>query len=380
MTISRWSLIWPLLLTIILPLIVAFFVYPNHLPPSFGVFPPVQVSPTPGFNWIYFTILSIGALVVTLFILFPRLFGFKKVTTTATPVTNKKFPWWFYLGAVLMVFFWWLMWSRSFIFGDLIYYAFTPMWWGFILFLDGIVYFRTGGKSLVANRKSLMVISSVFSIFGWGYFEYFDYFVQSNWYYPNGHMDELPHSLIVALFLIAYTTVWPAIFVWYTLLETFPKLVARYSDGFKLKLNGTFLIVLGSVVLAGMAALPHLMFWGIWIGAMSIFTGQLIRLGVWTPYLELKTGNWSPAILIALASFFTGILWEMWNYGSANPNPVPATNPNYWIYDIPYVNIIHIFSEMPLLGYYGYLPFGLLVWVLYIWGGKLFGFKTDLKL
>lgn len=65
--------------------------------------------------------------------------------------------------------------------------------------------------------------------------------------------------------------------------------------------------------------------------------------------------------LVALGSLCTGFFWELWNWGS-NANPaLPATNPNYWIYDIPYVNVIHIFAEMPLLGYIGYMPFGILV-------------------
>ena len=67
----------------------------------------------------------------------------------------------------------------------------------------------------------------------------------------------------------------------------------------------------------------------------------------------------------------------MWNYGSAHPE-LPVTNPNYWMYDVPYVNVIHVFSEMPLLGYMGYMPFGLLVWVMFIWAGKVFGFDTEL--
>ncbi|MDG6772846.1 hypothetical protein QCB45_00705 [Thiomicrorhabdus sp. ZW0627] len=45
---------------------------------------------------------------------------------------------------------------------------------------------------------------------------------------------------------------------------------------------------------------------------------------------------------------------------------------------MPYVNVIHIFSEMPLEGYFGYLAFGLLVWLMFIWAGKVFGFETYL--
>ena len=82
----------------------------------------------------------------------------------------------------------------------------------------------------------------------------------------------------------------------------------------------------------------------------------------------------------ALASLVTGFFWEMWNYGSSHPNALPPTNPNYWIYDIPYVNVIHLWSEMPLLGYAGYLPFGILVWVVYAWAAAFFGFDPKLNL
>ena len=74
-----------------------------------------------------------------------------------------------------------------------------------------------------------------------------------------------------------------------------------------------------------------------------------------------------------------GLVWEFWNYGSAHPEN-PVTNVNYWMYNVPYVNIpwIHIPSEMPLLGYFGYMPFGILVWQFYIWAGQLCGFDSDI--
>jgi len=58
---------------------------------------------------------------------------------------------------------------------------------------------------------------------------------------------------------------------------------------------------------------------------------------------------------------------------------LPLTNPNYWVYDIPCVNVIHIFAEMPLLGYLGYIPFGIMAWVVFIWLGALFSFDTGLR-
>jgi hypothetical protein len=33
---------------------------------------------------------------------------------------------------------------------------------------------------------------------------------------------------------------------------------------------------------------------------------------------------------------------------------------------------------LPILGYFGYLPSGVLVWVFFMWTGKVLGFNTDL--
>ena len=52
-----------------------------------------------------------------------------------------------------------------------------------------------------------------------------------------------------------------------------------------------------------------------------------------------------------LATFVTGIFWEMWNFYS-----LPK-----WVYTIPYIGFWKIF-EMPFLGYFGYPFFGIIVY------------------
>lgn len=374
---SKQDLIWPVLLSLMLPLAASWFVYPDtHLPPGFGVFPPLFVAASPGFNMVIFVALALIEAAFIVFLLFPQWFGFQPPQPAPSP-TPVKFPIWFWIGAAATLFFWWLMWTRVTPFGDLVYYAFSPLWWGFILTLDGIVYRRSAGRSLLAARPMTFIISAVVSLIGWSYFEYYDYFALGTWYYPNSTMPELSHEAIVIIFLVAYTTVWPAIFEWYTLLNTCPKLASRYANGPKLALPGNLLMWGGFALVVAMVFLPHPLFWVVWIGTLAIFSGMLIRLNIWTPFTALAQGNWGPMILMALAALFNGFFWEMWNYGSAHPE-LPVTNPNYWVYDIPYVNVIHIFSEMPLLGYFGYLPFGILAWVMFIWAGKVFGFDTTL--
>ena len=377
---ATWPLVWPILATIALPLIGAWFVWPDHLPPGFGIFPPEFVANPPGFSLLVFIAVAAVVLLVAALLLFPQWFGFKPATQPVPPTPRAGLPLWFWPGLVATLFFWWLMWTRVTPFGDLVYYAFTPMWWGFILVLDGIVYRLNDGRSLLATKPATFVISAIVSVGGWAYFEYLDYFALGNWYYPNTHLPGLSHAQVVVIFLAAYATVWPAVFEWYLLLNSFPRLVQRYAQGPKLPIPANLLLGVGFVLLAAVPFFPYPLFWALWIGPLAVIAGLLVRLGIWTPFASLARGNWSPMLLMALASLFNGFFWEVWNYGSAHPASLPATNPNYWIYDIPYVNVIHIYAEMPLLGFFGYLPFGLLVWVFFIWAGELFGFSPDLGL
>lgn len=371
------KLVFPILLALILPLLASWFAYPEtHLPPEFGVFPPQYVADAPGFNLTVFCVIALAELLVITLYLIPALFGFKKVAPNPRAQTV-ALPVWFWIGLVVTLFFWWLMWSRETVFGDLVYYAFTPMWWGFIFVLDGLVYRYSNRQSLFASKPKTFLMTAIVSLVGWYLFEYFNYFALGNWYYPNSTMPELSHQTIVIIFLLAYTTVWPAIFQWYTLLNTCPRLVSRFANGPKLSLNGNLLILLGLVLLTLMVFWPYPLFWVLWIGPLLVFSGVLIRANIWSPFSAMAEGNWSPALLMALSAMLNGFFWEFWNYGSAHPVQ-PVTNPNYWVYDIPYINVIHIFSEMPLLGYMGYMPFGILAWVIFIWAGKVFGFNTDL--
>lgn len=374
----KWKLLWPVLLTILIPLVVAWFIYPSHLPPKFGEFPPQFVANAPGFSLPYFLVMLAGVLYIGGLILMPKYFGFKGAPVEPRPKSTKSLPWWFWVGGIVTGFSWWLMWTRITPFGNLVHWAFTPLWWGFIFFLDGIVYQRNNGASMFSKKPLTLFLSAIVSIVGWVYFEYYDYFVLSNWYYPNA--DKMPWSKTVLTieFLITYSVITPVFFQWFNLLQTFPKLNARYQNGPKMMLNGNYTLIIGSILIAAMVYWPYELFWAVWIGPFAVISGILIRLNIWNPFTDIAKGNWTAGVLIGVSSVITGIFWEMWNYGSNVNAALPATNPNYWVYDIPYVNVIHIFSEMPLLGYFGYIPFGVLVWQVFIWSGKFAGFDSDI--
>ena len=67
-----------------------------------------------------------------------------------------------------------------------------------------------------------------------------------------------------------------------------------------------------------------------------------------TVFSPLRQGDWRRVYRLAMAALVCGFFWEMWNvYSLAR-----------WVYSVPFVQRCLIF-EMPLLGFAGYLPFGL---------------------
>ena len=62
---------------------------------------------------------------------------------------------------------------------------------------------------------------------------------------------------------------------------------------------------------------------------------------------QLAQGDWR-SVWVGTAALICGVFWELWNWRSLA----------HWEYALPFVHRFQLF-EMPLLGYAGYLPFGL---------------------
>ncbi|MDD4905673.1 MAG: hypothetical protein PHD39_05900 [Methylobacter tundripaludum] len=98
-----YGLVWPIILSVMLPLVAAWFAYPEtHLPPGFGVFPPLLVAEAPGFNLIIFVALALVEAAFALFLLFPQWFGFTLPTPPPKPLAA-AFPVWRGADAVFLV-------------------------------------------------------------------------------------------------------------------------------------------------------------------------------------------------------------------------------------------------------------------------------------
>ncbi len=363
------------------------------LPEGYGLFPAQQAGTDPGFNLTYFICASVVAAFILIFLLFPRLFGFKKVV--AAPVVRQKvdFPYWFWGALPVLIICWIIMWTRAKIPVDLEpitslpisfsleRYTFVPLWWSFICILDGIVYKRNNAISLLSIKPRVMQVLAVVSCYSWFAFEYLNFFVMENWYYPNNHvMSDFGN---IFWFSLSYTTVLPAIVEWYLLLKTFPRMRDRYSNGPRLKVNKGWLIALyivGLVLSLLMGYFPYQLFWVLWVALVPLLSAAMGLTRLWTPFTPIREGNWSPILLIAIGTVLNGLFWEMWNFGSEWFKSGYPANPNYWKYSVPYLDKFHIFSEMPILGYFGYLFFGVNCWILWLAAAYIFKFNPNFEL
>lgn len=371
--LQRVAVVAAVLATLGLPYAASLCLWSPNPIPGFGVFPPELADTPPGFDLGYFTVACLAGLVIIAFLLAPRWFGFKPTPLPPAP-TPGPFPPWFYVGSAVCLVSWAIMWWSG---SPLVKYFFTAQWWGFIAVLDGEVYRRSGGSSIFSKLPAQMVWLALTSAAGWWAFEWLNYFVLENWTYPNSP-SLFTQGQAVFWFTLTYTCVFPAIFEFYTLLRTVPALKARWADGPVIAPSAKLVwlvLAAGSVGAFCVGYFPYPLFFVVWLASLLIIPEAMALVGLWTPFTPLAKGNWAPMVLCALASLCTGFFWEFWNHGSNVWHP--GCNPNFWRYDVPYVNVVVGFTEMPFLGYFGYLPFGVQCWVWWLVLAHLLGLPID---
>ena len=259
-----------------------------------------------------------------------------------------SWPWWGWAGLGLMLLSWYLAWSRFTWLGDLQRMTFTPIWVGYILFINAWT-FRREGRCLASHDRRYLLLLFPLSTLFWWYFEYLNRFVQ-NWFYIGvNDYSSLQYTLLASL---AFSTVLPAVMSTHQWLRSVfgltdlpktavPVYLARRS-------LAIFLLSLSAFALVMLGVLPDLLFPFLWFAPLLVlFALQGIRR---EPDLvrEFRLRGWQVIYLPALAALQCGILWELWNYHSVAK----------WIYEVPYVDRFRIF-EMPVAGFTGYIPFGI---------------------
>lgn len=263
---------------------------------------------------------------------------------------SHPFPWWGWCGTGVAALFWILAWNRFPFFRPLQPYTFFPLWASYILVVNGLSCRRKGTCLLRTRSRFFLALFPASSVFWW-YFEYLNRFVQ-NWYYDLG----LPHVSAVQYVIhssICFSTVLPAVLSTTELLSTFPALTEPFADWHPVNISGKkvigwFLLAGSALALSCLVVFPNYLFPLVWIAPLLVIVGMQLATGRPTIFSGVVKGDWRPVVLPALAALICGFFWEMWNWHSLA----------HWEYSVPFVHRFQIFA-MPLIGYAGYLPFGL---------------------
>jgi hypothetical protein len=261
---------------------------------------------------------------------------------------HRAFPWWGWLGLIMAILAWIMAWTRFKWFADFQPHTFTPLWVAFIIVINGLCY-RQHGRCMMLDRPVFFLLLFPTSAAFWWFFEYLNRFVQ-NWFYIGPQFNAWEYFWYATL---PFSTVLPAVLSLREWLLSERWLRQRFDHLKPLripfpKILAVLTLMLSAVGLTAIGIWPNIFFPLLWVSPLLIILTLQTLMGERHILSDLVVGNWSAVIAAAMAAVICGVFWEMWNFFSLAK----------WQYSIPFVHRFQIF-EMPLLGYAGYLPFGL---------------------
>ncbi len=350
---ARASGVFIFLATILLPLAGA-WVFHRDFATVFA-FPPPLAIPTryPRFSWVAFAlVLAPFVAMACAWISSPRAAtrGTHRpapAQRAPTPVRH-AFPVWGIIAGVWVLSWWMFAWSRFSWFEPLQRYTFFPLWLGFIVFVNALTCWRHGDclmRRAPADWLRLFAASAVF----WWLFEWLNRFAR-NWHYlAVGDFGPVAYAVHATF---CFSTVLPAVTAVAELLVGSSEWRNGCASGpaFRWLTRRTMAVLLatgGAVGLFGTGALPRYFYPALWAAPLAWLIADSILFTRGEAPEQVARGDWRAAASWAAAALICGFFWELWNFHSAAK----------WIYTVPFADRWHLF-EMPLLGYAGYLPFG----------------------
>jgi hypothetical protein len=252
-------------------------------------------------------------------------------------------------GLGLIIIFWILNWSLP---GIRTHWGFFPLWLGYCLTVDALVFIRKGHSLLTRSPEAYVALFFI-SAPAWWLFEVINWRMQNWFYIGEEHFSDLEYFFLSSL---SFSTVMPAVFGTAELAGTF-KWIGKMKYGLKLPVNPptpAILFAAGWIMLALMLVWPLYFFPFVWMSVYFILEPINVWLGNRSLLQDAAGGDWSSVIALWSGCLICGFFWEMWNYYS-----YPK-----WMYRVPFVDFFHIF-EMPLPGYLGYIPFSMELFALY---------------
>lgn len=274
--------------------------------------------------------------------------SFRRSPPAPAPPARPFPPWgWAALGFGALA--WAVAWGQGLCLDALRPYTFTPLWLAYIGVMNALCVRATGRSPLTREPGFFLALFPASALFWW-VFEYLNRFV-GNWSYEGEAFGPLGY---VALASLCFSTVLPA--VWSTRAWLLSRPALRRAFGRvpplpprcgRIPTSAAGLLAAG--LLAATAAWPAALYPLLWVAPLVLLCALAARRGRPQPLAPLRGEDWTAPAASALAGLVCGFFWEMWN----------AFSLLRWVYHIPGVDRFRIF-EMPLLGYLGYLPFGLL--------------------
>ncbi|MBN1481311.1 hypothetical protein EH223_02960 [candidate division KSB1 bacterium] len=266
-------------------------------------------------------------------------------------MSQKKqiFPRHFWFGLFLLGFAWSVNWSCT---GLRTHLLFFPLWLGYCLVVDGLV-FRRKGTSLFTRSWQRYIGLFLVSAPAWWLFELINMRTQ-NWHYMGRELfTNLEYGLLASL---SFSTVIPAVFGTAELVSTF-RWIKDSRPFLKVpaeKQQMLWYFIAGWTMLGLLLMWPRYFYPLVWLSVYFIIEPINVWLDNCSLFDRVKSGDWRPVWALWLGCLICGFFWEFWNYWS-----YPK-----WTYTTPFVQFVHVF-EMPVIGYLGYVPFSMELFALY---------------
>ena len=298
------------------------------------------------FSWVAFTAYALFIVAVVFPLIVKTILCTRQIKIRPSP--PHTFPWWGWLGIITGAVSWTLAWTRFSWFAPYQPHTFTPLWLSYILVINALCHRRTGRCMMIDRTRFFFLLFSLSAAFWW-FFEYLNRFVQ-NWSYTGVHYSSWEYFCYASL---SFSTVLPAVLgtrEWMAGASCIKQGLGDFRPfrfPYPRMLAGAAILMSGAS-LAGIGVWPNYLFSLLWVSPLVVIVSLQTLTGECTILSGIANGGLRLIITSASAALFCGGFWEMWNYYSLAR----------WEYSVPFVHGFQIF-EMPLLGYAGYLPFGL---------------------
>jgi hypothetical protein len=326
--------------------LAAFALLATALPWAGSHLPATSAATTASFAWPAFLIYAL--IIVACVAPFVRRLA-RRAPIASRDTPRRPFPWWGWIGVFITAIAWVLAWTRFAWFAPWQRYTFTPLWLGYVLTINALT-FRRSGHCLLRDRPGCFAALFPASAAFWWYFEYIDHYV-GNWHYIG--VESFGPAAYFMHATISFSTVLPAVAGTREWLTSYPRLECGLANLWPVRAADTkalaaAVLVFGMFGFFAIGAWPRYFYAMVWVAPVLILVSLQALTALPSPLTHLVRGDWRGVGVPAVAALVCGFFWELCNWQSLA----------HWEYSIPFVQRFPIF-EMPLLGYAGYLPFGI---------------------